>query len=57
MARQQVTVSDSIHLMLKRMAALEGVKMNDLIWTMIKTRLATYQPHVRQSVIEGIKTK
>ncbi|MBB4315393.1 hypothetical protein [Roseospira marina] len=57
MSRQQVTVTPAIHQILKRMAAFENLKMNDLLWRMIQQRLATYQPHTRQSVMEGVKTK
>lgn len=55
MSRSTLGVDETLHLMVKRMAALEGKKTADLIRDMVRQRLMAYPEFKRQAVLEGIK--
>lgn len=56
-SRSAITVDEVTHLMIKRMAVLEGKGANDLVRDMIKSRLAIYPDFKRQAVLDGIQAK
>lgn len=55
MSRFAIGVDETLNLMIRRMAALEGKKIPELVRDMVKQRVATYPDFKRQAVLEGIR--